>query len=127
MRRLNGLSLIDEPPSSDSSCNEEAEISNPPGQLIFEFLERELPFTREPLVDKVGPHPLDNSGLLFLGSCPSNLWVVMVFRFQHLHLNFQSYGHAAVATYHLLAGYVLLGMSYKKHFDFYGWIIINWK
>ncbi|KAI4311131.1 hypothetical protein MLD38_036051 [Melastoma candidum] len=37
---------------SDSSCDE-AEISNPPGRLIFEYLERDQPYSREPLADKI--------------------------------------------------------------------------
>ncbi|GLT32551.1 hypothetical protein SLA2020_072110 [Shorea laevis] len=36
-----------------SSSSDESEIGNPPGQLIFEYLEHQLPFTREPLADKI--------------------------------------------------------------------------
>ncbi|XP_022874675.1 uncharacterized protein LOC111393398 isoform X2 [Olea europaea var. sylvestris] len=32
---------------------DEGDVSNPPGRLIFEYLERDLPFFREPLADKI--------------------------------------------------------------------------
>ncbi|OWM71153.1 hypothetical protein CDL15_Pgr011280 [Punica granatum] len=51
VQRFNGLSLKDRP-SCDSS-SDEAEIPNPPGQLLFEYLERDPPYSREPLVDKI--------------------------------------------------------------------------
>lgn len=38
-------------PSTESSVDGD-DISNPPGLLIFEYFERELPFHREPLADK---------------------------------------------------------------------------
>lgn len=58
VQRFNGL-LIKDQPSTDSSCDE-AEIPNPPGQLVFEYFERDPPYSREPLADKVG---------LFLARC----------------------------------------------------------
>ncbi|GKV31405.1 hypothetical protein SLEP1_g40096 [Rubroshorea leprosula] len=36
-----------------SSSSDESEICNPSDQLIFEYLEHALPFTREPLADKI--------------------------------------------------------------------------
>ncbi|KAI4364471.1 hypothetical protein MLD38_020559 [Melastoma candidum] len=51
VQNFNGLSLKDNIPS-DSSCDE-AEESNPPGHLIFEYLERDQPYSREPLADKI--------------------------------------------------------------------------
>lgn len=51
VQRINGISVKDHP--SNDSSSDEADISTPPGQLIFEYLERDPPFTREPLVDKV--------------------------------------------------------------------------
>ena len=34
------------------STVEEDETSNPPGLLVFEYLEQDPPYTREPLADK---------------------------------------------------------------------------
>lgn len=34
------------------SSSDESENSNPPGQLVFEYLEHDPPFSREPLADK---------------------------------------------------------------------------
>lgn len=45
VQRLNGQFV--------SSSSDESEICNPPGQLIFEYLEHDLPFIREPLADKI--------------------------------------------------------------------------
>ncbi|KAI4378952.1 hypothetical protein MLD38_016366 [Melastoma candidum] len=50
-QNFNGLSVKDNSPS-DSSCDE-AEVSNPAGHLIFEYLERDQPYSREPLADKI--------------------------------------------------------------------------
>lgn len=36
-----------------SSSSDESEMCNPPGQLIFEYFEHEVPFIREPLSDKI--------------------------------------------------------------------------
>lgn len=35
------------------SSSDESEICDPPGHLIFEYLEHDAPFSREPLADKV--------------------------------------------------------------------------
>lgn len=40
------------------SANDETEISDPPGQLIFEYFEHESPYAREPLADKARCYPL---------------------------------------------------------------------
>ena len=37
---------------SKPSTSDETESSNPPGQLIFEYFEHEIPYNREPLADK---------------------------------------------------------------------------
>ncbi|XP_058222613.1 uncharacterized protein LOC131332417 [Rhododendron vialii] len=50
-QRMNGLSLRDK--SVMSSSSDEAEMSNSPGTLLFEFLEHEQPYNRRPLTDKV--------------------------------------------------------------------------
>ncbi|XP_050219561.1 uncharacterized protein LOC126669954 [Mercurialis annua] len=48
---LNRLSLRNKP--SRGSSSDECEVSNPPGRLVFEFMEHASPFTREPLADKI--------------------------------------------------------------------------
>lgn len=50
IENFSGLSLRNKPFVGSSS--EESEICNPPGQLIFEYLEHDPPFSREPLADK---------------------------------------------------------------------------
>ena len=35
------------------SSSDESETCNPPGRLMFEYLERDPPYSREPLADKV--------------------------------------------------------------------------
>lgn len=52
IQRFNGLSVKDQP-SSGSSCDA-ADTPNRAGQLVFEYLERDPPYSREPLADKVG-------------------------------------------------------------------------
>lgn len=52
IQNFSGLSLRNKPFVGSSS--EESEICNPPGQLIFEYLEHDPPFSREPLADKIG-------------------------------------------------------------------------
>ena len=47
---FNRLSLRNKPLVGSSS--DESEICNPPGQLIFEYLAHDAPFSREPLADK---------------------------------------------------------------------------
>ncbi|KAJ0035796.1 hypothetical protein Pint_24415 [Pistacia integerrima] len=49
-QKLNRLSLRNKPLMGSSS--DESEICNPPGKLIFEYLEHDAPFSREPLADK---------------------------------------------------------------------------
>ncbi|KAF2308300.1 hypothetical protein GH714_039924 [Hevea brasiliensis] len=51
IQSLNRLSLRNKPVRGSSS--DECEISNPTGQLIFEYMEHASPFTREPLADKI--------------------------------------------------------------------------
>ncbi|CAI0467146.1 unnamed protein product [Linum tenue] len=48
---LNGLSLRSKP--SRGSSSDENDISNNPGQLIFEYMEHESPFHRQPLADQI--------------------------------------------------------------------------
>lgn len=50
IQSLNRISLRNKPVGGSSS--DEYEISNPPGRLIFEYMEHAPPFTREPLADK---------------------------------------------------------------------------
>ncbi|OMO53589.1 hypothetical protein CCACVL1_28528 [Corchorus capsularis] len=51
IQRLSRLSVRNKP--SGGSSSDESDISNPPGQLIFEYLEHDQPFSREPLADKI--------------------------------------------------------------------------
>ncbi|CAI0626691.1 unnamed protein product [Linum tenue] len=48
---LNGLPLRSKP--SRASSSDESEVSNHPGQLIFEYMEHESPFHRQPLADQI--------------------------------------------------------------------------
>ncbi|KAF7804891.1 Myb/SANT-like domain containing protein [Senna tora] len=50
-QRLSRLSLRERPPPSSSS--DETEVCNSPGQLLFEYFEREQPHFRPPVYDKV--------------------------------------------------------------------------
>lgn len=50
IQSLNRLSLRNQPFRGSSS--DECEISNPPGRLIFEYMEHASPFTRQPLADQ---------------------------------------------------------------------------
>lgn len=52
-QRLSRLSLRDRPPMSSSS--DETEVCNSPGQLVFEYFEREQPHFRPPVYDKASP------------------------------------------------------------------------
>lgn len=45
-----GLAGRNSPPMGSSTGRDD--VSNPPGLLVFEYFERELPFHREPLADK---------------------------------------------------------------------------
>eukprot|EP00258_Populus_trichocarpa_P050301 XP_024466320.1 uncharacterized protein LOC7477192 isoform X2 [Populus trichocarpa] len=51
IKSLNRLSLRNKPFRGSSS--DECEISNPPGRLIFEYMEYASPFTRQPLADQI--------------------------------------------------------------------------
>ncbi|XVF66167.1 hypothetical protein PTKIN_Ptkin10aG0013600 [Pterospermum kingtungense] len=51
VQHLTRLSLRNRPFGGSSS--DESDICNPPGQLIFEYLEHDQPFSREPLADKI--------------------------------------------------------------------------
>ncbi|MBA0800054.1 hypothetical protein Gohar_010518 [Gossypium harknessii] len=51
IQRLNTLSLRNRPFGGSSS--DESDTCNPLGQLIFEYLEHDQPFSREPLADKI--------------------------------------------------------------------------
>ncbi|XP_065863779.1 uncharacterized protein [Euphorbia lathyris] len=51
IQNLSKLSLRNKPLKGSSS--DECEISNPPGRLIFEYMEHASPFTRQPLADKI--------------------------------------------------------------------------
>ncbi|XVE65565.1 hypothetical protein DITRI_Ditri08aG0009900 [Diplodiscus trichospermus] len=51
IQRLTRLSLRNRPVGGSSS--DESDACNPPGQLIFEYLEHDQPFSREPLADKI--------------------------------------------------------------------------
>ncbi|KAJ8766229.1 hypothetical protein K2173_022288 [Erythroxylum novogranatense] len=50
-KSLNGVSLGNKPLKGSSS--DECEFSNPRGQLVFEYMEYDPPFMREPLADKI--------------------------------------------------------------------------
>ncbi|KAF8394618.1 hypothetical protein HHK36_020832 [Tetracentron sinense] len=57
IQRMYGLSLREKPlPGSSSN---ECEFQNPPGLLIFEYLEQDPPYCREPLADKASPFSLE--------------------------------------------------------------------
>lgn len=51
VQRLNRISLNNG--NSVGSSSDESESETNPGQLIFQYLEHELPFSREPFADKV--------------------------------------------------------------------------
>ncbi|XWS08533.1 hypothetical protein CRYUN_Cryun40dG0010800 [Craigia yunnanensis] len=51
IQRLTRLSLGNRP--FGGSLSDESDSCNPPGQLIFEYLEHDQPFSREPLADKI--------------------------------------------------------------------------
>ncbi|KAK8507146.1 hypothetical protein V6N13_069937 [Hibiscus sabdariffa] len=59
---------IGDRPSRGSSSNETI-IQNPPGQLVFEYFERALPFTREPLACKISDLASRFPALMTYGSC----------------------------------------------------------
>lgn len=84
VQRLMRLSLRNKP--SGGSSSDESDMCNPPGQLIFEYLEHDQPFSREPLADKVSPS--SSVRLAFATSCVLTSNIAFC-RFQFLHLNFQ--------------------------------------
>ncbi|XVF38804.1 hypothetical protein REPUB_Repub20aG0133500 [Reevesia pubescens] len=51
IQRLTRMSVRNRPFGGSSS--DESDSCNPPGQLIFEYLEHDQPFSREPLADKI--------------------------------------------------------------------------
>ncbi|GMJ08384.1 hypothetical protein like AT4G16100 [Hibiscus trionum] len=51
IQRLTTLSLRNTP--FEGSSSDESDTCNTPGQLIFEYLEHDQPFSREPLADKI--------------------------------------------------------------------------
>ncbi|KAK8680991.1 hypothetical protein V6N13_053399 [Hibiscus sabdariffa] len=61
IQRLTTLSLRNRPFGGSSS--DESDTCNTPGQLIFEYLEHDQPFSREPLADK------DTDGSDYLNAC----------------------------------------------------------
>ncbi|KDP27870.1 hypothetical protein JCGZ_18950 [Jatropha curcas] len=67
IQSLNRLSLRNKPLRGSSS--DECEISNPPGQLIFEYMEHASPFTRQPLADKISVLASQFPGLRTYRSC----------------------------------------------------------
>uniref|UniRef100_A0A2P2L429 Uncharacterized protein MANES_03G200700 n=1 Tax=Rhizophora mucronata TaxID=61149 RepID=A0A2P2L429_RHIMU len=51
------------------SSSDECEISNPPGRLVFEYMEYASPFIRQPLVDKISVLALQFPELKTYRSC----------------------------------------------------------
>jgi len=50
LQDMKGLSLWSKP--SNGSLSDEGEPSSSPGELVFEYLEHDAPYSREPLADK---------------------------------------------------------------------------
>ncbi|EEF43036.1 uncharacterized protein LOC8275589 [Ricinus communis] len=67
IQSLNRLSLRNK--HSRGSSSDEYEISNPPGRLVFEYMEHASPFTREPLADKISALTCNFPGLKTFRSC----------------------------------------------------------
>ena len=63
-RRLSALTLGDRSPVGSS--NNETEVCNSSGQLVFEYFERDQPHVRPPIYDKAGPFPFEIFALEFL-------------------------------------------------------------
>ena len=84
IQRLTRLSLRNRPFGGSSS--DESDICNPPDQLIFEYLEHDQPFSREPLADKVSP--LSSVTLAFAACCALSNNIASC-RFQFWLLDFQ--------------------------------------
>ncbi|XP_023550272.1 uncharacterized protein LOC111808496 [Cucurbita pepo subsp. pepo] len=69
-RRMERLSLRDQLIGLQEDCSsDEAESLNSQGQLLFEHLERDLPYSREPLADKVSDLAFRFPELKTLRSC----------------------------------------------------------
>ncbi|KAK1319629.1 hypothetical protein QJS10_CPB04g00925 [Acorus calamus] len=60
---LGRLSLRDQPLQTGGYSSDDAEASNPQGHLIFEYMERDLPYIREPLANKISNLSRQFSGL----------------------------------------------------------------
>ncbi|XP_019059727.1 PREDICTED: uncharacterized protein LOC104827081 isoform X2 [Tarenaya hassleriana] len=75
VRNLNTVSLKEQ--SLVGSTNNGSEISNPTGQLMFEYFEHDLPFGREPLANKVSVLASRFPELMTYRSCDlsSSSWV----------------------------------------------------
>ncbi|CAK7333247.1 unnamed protein product [Dovyalis caffra] len=67
IQSLSRLSLRNKPLRGSSS--DECEISNPPGRLIFEYMEYASPFTRQPLADQISVLASQFPELKTLRSC----------------------------------------------------------
>ncbi|KAJ6689005.1 hypothetical protein OIU85_005423 [Salix viminalis] len=67
IQSLNRLSLRNQ--TFRGSSSDECEISNPPGRLIFEYMEYASPFTRQPLADQISVLASHFPGLKTLNSC----------------------------------------------------------
>uniref|UniRef100_A0A2P2K400 Uncharacterized protein n=1 Tax=Rhizophora mucronata TaxID=61149 RepID=A0A2P2K400_RHIMU len=52
-QRMHGLTLTDKP--ANSSYSDENEICSSSGLLVFEYLEQEQPYFRDPLYEKASP------------------------------------------------------------------------
>ncbi|XP_022971786.1 uncharacterized protein LOC111470464 [Cucurbita maxima] len=69
-RRMDRISLRDQLIGLQEDCSsDEAESPNPQGQLLFEHLERDLPYSREPLADKISDLAFQFPELRTLRSC----------------------------------------------------------
>lgn len=67
--KMDGLSFRDQHIAlQEGSSSDEGESGNSQGRLLFEYLERDSPFSREPLADKVSPsssHLIQRMYLIF--------------------------------------------------------------
>ncbi|WCJ24474.1 hypothetical protein M5689_006433 [Euphorbia peplus] len=77
--RMDRLSLRDQQIANmeDSSSSDDGESINSKGCLLFEYLERDPPYSREPLADKISDLTLRFPGLKTLRSCDllSSSWI----------------------------------------------------
>lgn len=60
--------ITDKSKPSMGSSSDESETSNPPGRLVFEYMERDTPYSREPLCDKV------SSSVMLVSKWIFSLW-----------------------------------------------------